>query len=301
MRVNAVPASKPPICPRCLYDQSGETVRWLTECPLSSTCPECGLRFEWGDVLGNVRPPRWWIENVNVGATRGVPATLARTLRPYKLWRAIRMEYAGHLARAVTLLAVVIAAVIVAEMAFLLAILFQIYQGLKWDPQSRMRWEELLWPHHLWEQTGPLYILLFAFLLAFSMAVLPETRRRAHVARRHIVRVALYAACAGFLIDLFGLLIAIGIMGIGEYQRTPGPFSTNDLSRMAANARNLGVLASYAFISLSWIAACRHYLRLDRPTWVAASLIALAAIATFTIVVCIAVIKFYGWRHAIFG
>lgn len=264
-------------------------------------CPECGLRFEWNDVLGNARPPTWWVEHPVSGGPRRIPGTLLRTLRPFKLWRTLRMEFDGRLAQAALVFVFAVAMVSLAGLAFLTTILFQTYQDNQWDPRRRMPWEELLRPRFLWEYRGPLYVLLFASLLALAMAVLPETRRRARVAARHIVRVAIYAACAGLLVMVVGLLCAIGISLVGERIRASRPFTWNQLSRASARAFSIGAFSSYVIIAASWIVACRSFLRLERPMAVAASIIAIASIATFTAAVCIWLIDFYGWRHALFG
>lgn len=38
-------------CPRCGYDLHGIFVSWRESCPRSGNCSECGLAFDWGDLL----------------------------------------------------------------------------------------------------------------------------------------------------------------------------------------------------------------------------------------------------------
>lgn len=49
-------------CPRCGYDLRGTIATWMQQCPLEGQCTECGLRFEWRELM-SVRflMPRWCI------------------------------------------------------------------------------------------------------------------------------------------------------------------------------------------------------------------------------------------------
>ena len=38
-------------CPRCGYDLRGALETWKRKCPINGVCTECGLKFEWGELL----------------------------------------------------------------------------------------------------------------------------------------------------------------------------------------------------------------------------------------------------------
>lgn len=40
------------VCPRCSYDLRGTMGDWSRACPLRGVCPECGLQFEWAEMIG---------------------------------------------------------------------------------------------------------------------------------------------------------------------------------------------------------------------------------------------------------
>jgi hypothetical protein len=84
-----------PVCPRCGYDLRGATSAWQESCPLCGSCPECGLEFEWAELLGQRRrTPRWCVE---YGRLREVPwrvpRTLLMTLLPWRFWSTLRMVH----------------------------------------------------------------------------------------------------------------------------------------------------------------------------------------------------------------
>jgi hypothetical protein len=89
------------LCPRCGYDQRGEIVRWESACPMDGRCTECGLTFEWGDVLSMKRGRLpWCIEHVERRAIpRGTVNTLVKSLRPWRFWRQLRLSHIMRLRR----------------------------------------------------------------------------------------------------------------------------------------------------------------------------------------------------------
>ena len=80
------------ICPRCGYDLSGETSRWVEACPLRGRCPECGTEFEWLRIFyAKFYELPWLVEHgrgVRQFVNRWAP-TLARVLWPPKFWREV--------------------------------------------------------------------------------------------------------------------------------------------------------------------------------------------------------------------
>ncbi len=81
-------------CPRCGYDLRGAVEAWTDSCPVTGQCAECGLRFEWGDLLNIKRKrPRWCVEyarSFRALILRSV-ATLALTVWPPLFWGSLQM------------------------------------------------------------------------------------------------------------------------------------------------------------------------------------------------------------------
>ena len=84
------------LCPRCGYDLRTSVAEWTESCPLHGRCVECGLEFEWGELLNpRARPPKW---NVEFCPLRRWPVavvcTLAALLAAWPLWRRLHMSMA---------------------------------------------------------------------------------------------------------------------------------------------------------------------------------------------------------------
>lgn len=82
-------------CPRCGYALEGAIQSWHETCPLPGRCSECGLDFDWADLLSTKRlGPRWCVE---YGRLWSVPvralATAAGTCWPPAFWRSLRMHH----------------------------------------------------------------------------------------------------------------------------------------------------------------------------------------------------------------
>ena len=45
------------LCPKCSYDLRGTMGDWSRACPLRGVCPECGLQFEWAEMIGEKSGP----------------------------------------------------------------------------------------------------------------------------------------------------------------------------------------------------------------------------------------------------
>ncbi|MBX3403063.1 MAG: hypothetical protein KF699_06580 [Phycisphaeraceae bacterium] len=77
------------MCPRCGYDLRGTTQAWKTACDLTGTCPECGLHFDWADLLreDRARLPGF-VEHPGHGSSWLGGAFLFRALRTWTwaLW-----------------------------------------------------------------------------------------------------------------------------------------------------------------------------------------------------------------------
>lgn len=90
-----------PDCPRCGYDLTGQIATWKDECPVTGTCPECGLVARWYTVLLQEDHPNWFVEKrVDGGTSRRVldmafrfmPRAVRTFIRlglPHRFWRHI--------------------------------------------------------------------------------------------------------------------------------------------------------------------------------------------------------------------
>lgn len=81
-------------CPRCGYDQSGVVASWTDECPMAGVCSECGLEFEWGDVLNRSRVLLPWLYEHRRGYSFFyAPRTMFRAIRPWKFWAEVQLHH----------------------------------------------------------------------------------------------------------------------------------------------------------------------------------------------------------------
>lgn len=77
------------ICPKCGYDQSGIVESWTDRCPLSGRCAECGLEFDWADVMDPKRVCLPWYTEHATGPMqmlRRTPGTIIRLMYPPVFW-----------------------------------------------------------------------------------------------------------------------------------------------------------------------------------------------------------------------
>jgi hypothetical protein len=242
--VNELAISKP-ACPRCGYQLIGAVEMWREHCPLDGRCSECGLEFNWRDVLNpRFHAPRWCIE---YGTAAAAPVRMFRTLlmmlRPWRFWSELQMSHEPRWRRL---------AVFTLAPAALLYVVFAFAVGWgtnRWyadlrasgggpSPGPRVlmslravalpferiqsrSWSEI--PHDIAlryrrtpvesirrafaygaepgfprdsltiisERAG--IALVLVILCPAGMALLPISRRRAHVRWRHVARIGVYA------------------------------------------------------------------------------------------------------------
>jgi hypothetical protein len=214
-----------PNCPRCGYDLSGQVAAWhpghtdetpvhASCCPLTGTCSECGLTFEWRFLMRpNLLGPPWFVETRKPGrASRSSLRTLVRLLRPDRFWRDVRIEQpviAGRLAWFVCVALVLVPAAMLALMSVQLAIVCSIRGviehakiggslGRRIVDGLRMAWQQTdatlaaatdpdYWP--AWLKVGTAIGLTFAFMLA----ILPHSRRVSRVRLALVGRALAYS------------------------------------------------------------------------------------------------------------
>ncbi len=74
-------------CPRCIYSLQGEVDRWVEACAVHGKCPECGLDFEWSELL--VHGKRWHPDFFECPGEplRQLVRTWVRAVNPAAFWR----------------------------------------------------------------------------------------------------------------------------------------------------------------------------------------------------------------------
>lgn len=85
-------------CPRCGYDLRGAIDTWTDSCPLINTCSECGLEFNWSEIL---RPekyePLWCVEFRKAGwFPLSALKTILMSFRPWRFWHELKMSHDIH-------------------------------------------------------------------------------------------------------------------------------------------------------------------------------------------------------------
>lgn len=83
------------VCPRCGYDLRGVIQSWDVSSPLLGVCSECGLEFEWAELLSSkIRKPLW---NIEYGKRLTIPwraiGTLIKAIRPDRFWASLKMTH----------------------------------------------------------------------------------------------------------------------------------------------------------------------------------------------------------------
>lgn len=223
------PETRPPHCPRCGYDQSGAMARWESSCDVAGTCPECGLHFDWADLLreDRARLPGF-IEHPGHGGAWLGAVFLGRALRtwlwtlfPPRFFARVKMHHRFNLARMLLWLPALCAAMFLAAAACTFvgsAIYFStgpaaaaIEQALNHTVNEvglniasfTPRWQLRM---NLGRVRLPIYLLPAAAawaLVPVLLLALPVTRRRARVRTVHVLRAAVYG-CA-WIVPLFAL------------------------------------------------------------------------------------------------
>lgn len=207
-------------CPRCEYDQSGAIASWPNDsCPIRGTCPECGYDFAWREVLSPVerrnpafiehcRPPRIFDSSWR---------TLAWTLLPWRFWRRVQLHH-DVCGRRWPLWALCTILALHAALSF-----FSVFAGWRQNaipgsPPIPFNWWYIAdyftlpvfafeggW-ESLFSSTGPARLRLsiagwsppvnvmavMCILIPILAFALPQTRSRAKVRTRHVLRAAVF-------------------------------------------------------------------------------------------------------------
>lgn len=271
-------------CPRCGYDQRGQIATWTDRCPMNGTCVECGYELNWSRVFMIARHP-WLFElNWRDRPFRRVALTLLYGLRPRAFWREITLEDTVDL-RPVIVVGALLLVVFITGYAVTTTIVIHAlhqsagYQGAMWDTTY---WEMIF--SHVWQTwaeemlpsgmaplaalaCGPLVYLMLSFTRA------PGKVRFGHIARVWIygwilpvvVITTWYAMQATlFLLDYPSIAGRINPWQLA-FDHGWGFFGLDELFVVAAGLAGICSL----WLAFWWTVACRSYLQLDTPRFVA--------------------------------
>lgn len=199
-------------CPRCGYDLAGAVASWEDKCPVKGVCSECGLEFDWPEVMNRGRlPPRWSIEHATIRGPTSLAIAALRaagiSLAPARLWRTLKMEH-PIIARRLWML--LISTCLVLHLAMVAASYRQIayYMPLssyfdadvKGSPYGiREALPILLFPYKAPGafsdeifHPGLMWIMLMSASVSAAPLLLWQTRKRASVRYGHLGRHAVY-------------------------------------------------------------------------------------------------------------
>lgn len=198
-----------PACPRCRYDQSGSIATWQDSCPVAGQCSECGLTFLWRDVLNEkFRALDGYFEH----APRFSPIKLINTIlavhRPWQFWSKLQMHHRIEWARLISLfliatlfvLPICIAAWLLAAVVVTQAVSAYTSGGVYAGPViENTVWQALRMTrdsslNDMFTAAGWAGLWAAAWcLIPFTLALLPQTRRRCRFHASHVARVAVYS------------------------------------------------------------------------------------------------------------
>lgn len=301
--MDAFPAARvlPNLCPRCDYDLRGEIDTWITECPLVSRCPECGLEVHWNERAGEAPPPPWSFEHALPQRWPLIRAWLGSTARaflPRTLWRGLRLALPLNFSRLLVMNAcflfafyaiavAVMIAMIALETALERSAVNQVniaYTAAKLSYQSAipapleerlvMEWSRWAFPFFdlgrgVSPVTLPMVLVCLVLLPAMpaTLAALPFSLRKAKVKGRHLVRLSGYWA-------LWAGPLALVPAFFGSIYSMIWPLVT--------------ILAPPNFAPNAPAG----------PTWIPATLNAIAARSNIVVMVILAVLMHWFWWNA---
>jgi hypothetical protein len=197
-------------CPRCGYDLAGQAdaTRAANGGRLEGggVCSECGLEFEWADVLDPWRTRvKGFVEHAERAEFAAVWRTWALALRPWVFWGRVRVEMALRPGRIVLWL--ILGPVLLWALGSLTAhVIGSTTPGPirpPFVPSLAYYWiwpeEDLMYRRFSWSH-DPVRSLPVAFTGPFAagllapavLLLLPDTRRLAKVRWVHVLRAAVY-------------------------------------------------------------------------------------------------------------
>lgn len=301
-------------CPRCGYDQRGIIDTWRECCDVYGRCAECGLSYEWSDVLDPTRRiPEWFVEDIEQQCRpMMVVQTIGRVFWPWHFWRRISMSHPVCGRRIAVLLVFVLLGAIVLTSAGAAVRPLQVWMqettlsgsnvtGMyvyihafvaPWSQNSPGQYTSGLWgtagidpPARLvgdiW--LGSLGLGLYASIAlvigAAAFLLLPQTRRTYKVRLVHAGRAAAYGLCWTWLIVALVPWVAQG------HQFIATSFWFHDSLALA----NISLtLCAVALQIIWWWCAIARYMKLPHAPFVAVAVVIIGWLTLPTLVVVVA-------------
>lgn len=291
--------TKPPLCPRCGYDQSGHTATWGESCPLRGLCPECGLEFWWSSVLGESARVGWLSESdrgagaADTGRKRQWWKTSWRALRPRRFWGAIDLATPmrrGRLLRFALLWALLVHGACGAVGAGYLVFdrfVVRVYWGnAPWREIAAAALRPFAAFPRVFYAEMPLWWMLFVPLTVCGVTpvvflLIGETLSRAKVRRRHMLRGVCYVAPWCVLSSLILPIVFSTVAGAERY----GWLSGVRLYDRPENAMFISMGVVLLAQVWWWRCFAREYLRIRHSWGVAVAAVTVAGLVVMIVLV----------------
>ncbi len=251
-------------------------------------CSECGLGFEWGEVLHPTRSvPKWAVEH-SQGFTLGRGAScFVRSLQPWNFWKRIRIEQPIRL-RALAWFVGLDLLVMHLCVGLAVSVVTFIELG-RWGPSSLPQWlweasHSLLWPYSslpggwYWgaSEVGVQCLALLSAAVAMPIAfmVLGDTLAKAKVRKVHLLRAFALTLPAPVVGSVAGVLVNARFSFWGGGLEFFRPLL------------GLGVEVWITWAALllffwSWWMIVSRYLRLEQPRSVMLAMTTIALLTSF--------------------
>lgn len=298
-----------PQCPRCGYDQSGETARWSDQCPLEGLCSECGLAFEWANAFNPDRERLKGFFEHTRGLVRSFLAawrTWWWALLPWRFWKRVRLEhriYPWHILAWPLILMTPLKLIAAAALCFGFAIAFQtrplgavpppglnyIYLEAFIEPIAHVRLGGggaligVALFDDLEDIIPPFGLPVLAGMLACPLAllVLPHTRAMARVRAAHVTRAWAYSLAPlvflGIAHAVDRVITGMRLAGLGSMPPFGGPGLINHYEFNATHG--FITFVSLAWIGVWWLCALKLGFRMNRALWPLVSMGVIALLA----------------------
>lgn len=313
-----------PRCPRCGYALRGAVDTWKDSCPLGGICTECGLDFQWRDVMTPAwAEPRWCVE---YGPPRRIPLralqSLLMTFLPWKMWSQLQMHHEIRPARmAMYMLSFLVVGYVVialsagvwawcyvadfggpvttdatpAATAFRAIVLpfsnapmgtYRVAGQFQTFQMSAIGGVSKATVWQSLKLIRPMGMVLLCSTVAF--AALPISRRRAKVRWAHIMRVAAYGV--GLLFIMWILLVAVIVL---DHIASLAPVG----SWIDRVHETIGIIVAFLMLGLLpgyivwWSLATSRYLKMPHAWGIGFAVVLIGALASMLVMVVT------GWIH----
>lgn len=227
-------------CPRCDYELDGVIAAFTDQCPLQGTCSECGMEFDWANLLRADRRQLPWLFEHARGLVRGFAGTLWRSLFPGRFWNAVQMWHMPRLGRLWLYVVMCAGGLLMAISLLFFAIILVTRQVVtkpipvpgRFAPTDGMHeffqlvlypfvvesWWGSGWSIQGWIINDRFMLMPIACFWGMSlswpllMLVLSDSRREAKVKRAHVLRAWAYSLWWGMGITAVFVVMRIGML-----------------------------------------------------------------------------------------